>query len=381
MARTFGEEICRFSETVSVVNSSIQEEAWSAIANYLKDELAISFISFLRRCSVQQKVGLMSEKRWVFGGYRTNFMTIVNDDNQYSGQACYAYDRDEPIWIVDPCCNPLTQCETFQNLWPGENNEEIPQYRNKMEHAGNPACTSIIIPVRSKLGDIFGVINYESTEYIEYSKTIADELIHIAEAIGNFFLLFTIHENRRKHTIISIDKLTDSSRPKVLDISVNKIFIGWPYNSDHAVTNCIEAVLRDEKVEQNLNSSKRIKPIFWKDITTGGIINLRILEAMLSCKYGIFYLSEIDIENKDSGFIRYKDNKNVLIEAGILSGKLEGFNHWIPIRETEESNIERMPFDFANNRILYVPRRSNGELLEPKFKSDLIKYLTAIIHN
>ena len=83
--------------------------------------------------------------------------------------------------------------------------------------------------------------------------------------------------------------------------------------------------------------SEKIDLIYWKDISESGIITQQILREITNCQYGICYLSEKTSEDGSS----YKDDENVLIEAGILSANSRdsSFENWIPIREGKSPKI------------------------------------------
>lgn len=111
---------------------------------------------------------------------------------------------------------------------------------------------------------------------------------------------------------------------------------------------------------------EKVDIVYWKKISESGLITQQILKEISSCQYGICYLSEPAAD----GDYGYQDNSNVLIEAGMLSAlpREASFDNWIPIREEDSGSL---PFDFANNRVLIVPRLKKHTLNAEKFKVEL----------
>ena len=79
---------------------------------------------------------------------------------------------------------------------------------------------------------------------------------------------------------------------------------------------------------------------------------------------------------------RYVDNSNVLIEAGMLhalrSSRLASTVAWIPIREADD-RTDSIPFDFVTERMIQVPRESNGALMVDEFVGKMITGLDAML--
>jgi hypothetical protein len=96
-----------------------------------------------------------------------------------------------------------------------------------------------------------------------------------------------------------------------------------------------------------------------------GNIHIQLLEELSQCRFGICYFSEI---SQESGEIQYKDNANVLFEAGMLHGRSANTTknpaNWIPIREEsskDNQNNETIPFDLYSERMITV-KRAKGKI-------------------
>jgi hypothetical protein len=109
-------------------------------------------------------------------------------------------------------------------------------------------------------------------------------------------------------------------------------------------------------------------------------INTQIGREILESRFGICYLSEPD--GTASG--RFRDNPNVVFEAGMLHARTTAVSDaegnepagWIPIREVASPDP---PFDFASERILYVPRSQRGELNETRLRETLAARIVALL--
>jgi hypothetical protein len=107
-----------------------------------------------------------------------------------------------------------------------------------------------------------------------------------------------------------------------------------------------------------------------------GNINLQLADEIRRAQYGICYLSEEDADEKGT----FRDNPNVLVEAGMLhmvtQATTAAGTGWIPIRE---ANSARMPFDLESQRMVIVERSPDGILDEERFRTDLSAKLSALL--
>ncbi|MFK7997924.1 MAG: hypothetical protein AB8B87_27620 [Granulosicoccus sp.] len=108
-----------------------------------------------------------------------------------------------------------------------------------------------------------------------------------------------------------------------------------------------------------------------------------MVKAISRSQYGICYLSEpSENDSDDIDKLRYVDNANVLIEAGMLyalrSSQFAATIAWIPIRESDE-NTNSIPFDFVVERMIQVPRAENGELVLKEFDQRLTSGIDAML--
>lgn len=181
--------------------------------------------------------------------------------------------------------------------------------------------TSIILPLRDE-GRVFGVLDLESTSFLE---------------------------------------ITELAKPK--------LFLASSSKADQEANAVLRSVLD--------TYSNRLEVVTWYEISKSGNINQHIIREILSSSYGVCYFSEA-VDGPPA--TRYQDNPNVLFEAGMLhvlsyadQSSSEGS---LPIRE---SKSPKLPFDFAAERILTVPRLQNGSLNVPAFENELRNRLNNLL--
>jgi hypothetical protein len=138
-----------------------------------------------------------------------------------------------------------------------------------------------------------------------------------------------------------------------------QMFVGFPNKADEQVIGALNAVL-DE-------FSDRLRIIRWNRIVESGTITAQIAEVIAKSQFGLCYFSEPDGEAK-----RYRDNPNVVFEAGMLQALTGPPAHevagWIPVRE---ENSPQPPFDFAGERIELVPRGADNQVNEELLRTRL----------
>ena len=354
--RTFGESLSHFVRSIDIVDTSTKEDILSVIESYLNNELGIRFFNFYVQGSIDQKVGLL-QTNWGRGASDRHSFSIRDMEGNYQGQVSFCFDRETLLWIVAPNEGQLNSAETYVDLSNHAKQSEIPYYVKRTDYK---IRTSIIRPVKDE-SQIYGVIEFKSVKYLEYSKKVAEELRKISEAISTLYLLNKAYESQRRNTKREIDYLSElkNAGDDLLHLIKPKIFIASSSRAETDVIESIRNVLHEFE--------QKVEVIYWKDIGDSGIISSQILREIKECRYGICYFSEPfegEVEKK------YKDNANVLIQAGMLSmlSHENDFDSWIPIRETNSGPV---PFDFASNRTLTVRRLSTGKLDAKNFEEQL----------
>ena len=359
--KTFGESLSHFVRSIDIVDTSTKDNVLSVIESYLNDELGIRFFNFYVEGSIDQKVGLL-QTDWCRGVSDRGSFSIRDSEDNYQGQVSLCYDRKVLLWIVAPDKGPLEFSEMYLDISNHVEGVEIPLYVKRTDYG---VRTSIIRPVKNE-SRIYGVVDFESVKYLEYSKKVAEELKKISESISTLYLLNKAYESQQRNTKQEIGYLAElkNTSDDLLHLTKPKIFIASSSRAESDIIASIRNVLDEFE--------KKIKVVYWPDITDSGTVNQQILREIKECRYGICYFSE---PTKSEENEKYQDNANVLIEAGMLSmlSHENDFDNWIPIRETDSSP---MPFDFASGRTLLVDRLSTGKLNVESFEGDLRRALS-----
>lgn len=353
---TFGKSLSHFVKSVDIVDSATRESVLDLIEKYLRETLDICYFTFYVESSINRKVGLRPTN-WCTGDSDRNAFSILDVEGLYQGQAAFAYVEKKSLWIVSPQGTALSNAESYECLFGNADSCNIPAYVKRTEQE---IFTSIIIPAVEN-GRTYGVFNFESKIPLEYSPIIDEEMRELARSISTLFILHRAYENQRQNTKSEINYLTELNynRADLLPLTKPKVFIASSTRAEEDVMTSVLTVLNDYK--------DKIETVYWKDITKAGPVTQQIFNEIRNCQYGICYLSE---PTQKGAEYRYQDNGNVLIEAGMLSALSYGndFDRWLPIREPSSGP---MPFDFANARTLFVPRRKNNTLEVKKFRAEL----------
>ena len=102
-----------------------------------------------------------------------------------------------------------------------------------------------------------------------------------------------------------------------------------------------------------------------------------MLDDISESRFGLCYFSEPADEGERSAF---RDNPNVIFEAGMLhsptNAPTDRPTGWIPIREADSA---AMPFDFAHERTVIVPRDDEGSLDGERFEEELERRIKGVL--
>jgi hypothetical protein len=353
---TFGQHLQRFALAVDIVSDKVFEKVFNLAVKQLEKNLAVVFSEFLVPTTVDDAPGLRSYFTRGGGGWSKR---IKDAAGNYQGQISYAYDRGEPMWIVSDDKGPLRDVHTYLNLLSHSGRSEgIPRYVGLTDE---PVLTSIIYPLLHD-GERIGVINFESTEYLSSIRSLKQELKCIADSITSLFVLMKACCTQSQNTELAISALEQHKGAIVSGAS--RVFVASSANADEDVMQAVSEVLEvfDIRLE------------YWKNDAEPGDIRSHIWRKLLASELGICYFSE-PAHGSD---VSYRDNSNVLFEAGMMYAVVQtssGMKAWIPIREI---NSPPLPFNLSTERALLVPRYPNGSLNKEKFREDLRARLRAV---
>lgn len=364
MQRTFAQYLRQFALSVDIVNEDTFKEIKALIERYVREMLNITYFEFMREHIVSGSPGL--ETTWATTADSFS-EKIKSDDGQYTNQMAYVFDQDTPLWVVNNDKSPLANAESYIDLWSGR--EQLPKYmRPNIEEE---IRTAIILPLRKKNGvGLLGVLDFESSTYLEATEVAKRELRLISESLSILSELQVTSLNQRESTKKALSELGDTLASRYLPkLTKPKLFFAAPFKSDQTVVRLIRNVLNAYTDKLNI--------VAWNEISESGNINEQIISEVLSSRYGVCYFSEIPGNSSD---VKFCDNANVLFEAGMLHVLSHADNSlsegWIPIREQESPSV---PFDFASERILIVKRSTEGGVNEEEFQTELRERVDKLI--
>jgi hypothetical protein len=364
MPRSFAEYLRQFALTVDIVNNEIFGEVKELIQRYVKEALKVDYFEFLRASIVDGRPGLIT--LWPVEGFLSN--SIRDTGGNYNGQTAYVFDKGVSLWVVNKDKSPLASTSNYVDLWHDRN--DLPGYVTPGS-VREPIRTTIMIPLRDDSGRVFGVLDFESTRYLGITEAAKRELGMIAESLSILYSLERTNYTQRVSTRSAVHELEKTLKSKRLPrLSKPVLFLAFSYKADTSVIGLIREVLDDYE--------DHLEVIVWDRVSKSGNISNQIIDDILCSRYGICYFSE-PAENSVN---KYQDNPNVLIEAGMLHAlyhtDADASDGWIPMREPDSPPL---PFDFITERMLKVPRQSDGELNEHQFKSDLRARIRSLINS
>ena len=352
LQNTFGRQLEQFALAVDIVDETTFNDVWSLIENYLSSHLNIDYFALLRPEVTDGEPGLRADRKT--GGGNPSFKLEKEGEKEGekipNGIRAYAYTKSKRLWVVGEDEGLLDKAGTNSDLWSGA--EGLPAFAL---HSDGETRTAILVPLKDD-NRVFALMDLESSRYLEITEIATKELGLIAETIGKVLLQRTLSTSQRRNTKRAIENLgtilNAGGWPQLVKPEKPKLFLASPGKGDPAVLGVITNVLDEFR--------DHVDVIYWKNISDSGDINQQVLRAITSAKFGICYFSE---EVADDADPPYQDNANVVFEAGMLqalkntpTGEPIG---WIPIREASSPKI---PFDFAAQRILVVPRIGEKQL-------------------
>jgi hypothetical protein len=373
MANTFGEQLVRFVQAVDYIDDRNFDQIRQLVNDYSNKTLNIQVTRLMvasgdRRRTVLQAYGLAKKRQYD----PIDVKLDVEGTEIYGGQTAYAYDRQEPLWIVsasDEDEQELSKCKKYQNKWHPNRplGDDFPAYKVT---TGEPIRSSIMMPMNDDAGRVFGVFNFETTDRLQITDLAKQELKNLANALAIAYqtnLASNANQERSSTSLAALGKLLQSTLPK---LTKPKIFLASSTRADREVIDAVNEVLAQDEF------SKRFEFVYWKNMNNPGNINQQLIDELSSCRFGICYLSEKLEEGSGSAF---QDNPNVVFEAGMLHGRSDADSPrpaaWIPIRE---GNSPTPPFDIASERMIIVPRDHDGDLLADELKRELIDRLGSL---
>jgi hypothetical protein len=370
---TFAGQLKHFAQTVDIVDDGIFNQVRSLVCKYVTHELNSEYFELLR----SETVGNNSDRQiWLrtfwSSDEKTHLWPIRDGGGSYTNPVTEAFDKIHPMWVVSADGKePLDDAEAYKDMW--SSTVDMPRYR---AISGPHIRTLIVLPLsfRNRLG----VFCIESADYIEITDVASLELRRLADALGIMYGLWDVNKASAECKDHAIGDLRDSlERARFPKLAKPHVFIAFSHLADENVTVVIKDVLSQY--------ADKLEFTDWKQMDESGNITAQIGREILESRFGICYLSE-PVTAPGAPVHKYDDNRNVIFEAGMLHARTsasadsdeDGPSGWIPIREEDSPQA---PFDFANERILLVPRSRNGELNETRLRDLLNRRIHRLLRD
>ena len=365
MATTFGEHLIQLALSMDRIDEHLFDEITELIEHFLMKSLNIQNAKVMISDRVDGKIGLL---RHSLKGFNNEIaIPLKKDDGSLYGQSSLAFEKKKPLWIVSATGKQkLESCESYADLWSGL--KKMPKYRQVGE-TEQPVKTRILLPIRVRRSKrIFGVLILETADYLSITEAAKNELKKIADTISIVIRSYKISVSSEKRTEEAIKSLDNYIKRGLPTLTKPSLFLAFSQKAEKDVTRLIVQTLKDE-------FSDKVHLISWEEMDNPGNINQQLVDAISDCRYAICYMSE---KNEVGEF---RDNPNVIFEAGMFHGRTEADNavpsKWIPVREKDSP---KPPFDFAQERILLVERNKDGSLREKVFANKFRELVAAMLN-
>lgn len=364
---SFGFDLRRFARAVDIVDDDVIHEVGTLVLDYGHRALTVEHMEIMREQMVGGEAGLGTLWNSDHAGPQ-HAWPVRDAEGVHTCQAAHTYDTGTPVWVVTPERTALDEAESYVDLW--SDSSDLPAYHLPVD--GLTAKTSIILPLQVGSRRI-GVLCMDSTEPVEITPAARRELQLSAEAVA---ILYWNYEATRKSRTSKKTALGELQQvlPETPHLTKPHVFVASSSQADEAVDQAITAVLDSDEFRDQLTSNH------WHENQQPGSLHEQLFEDIKRAKFGICYLSEPDGTDPDAEGepTRYRDNPNVLFEAGMLHG-LRRVGHasgWVPVREEDGPPP---PFDVAAENHIVVPRHEDGSLDRPKFQEQLSSYVRQLI--
>jgi hypothetical protein len=368
---TFAGQLLHFAQSVDIVDDSTFTTVRDLVYRYMQNELGAQYFELMReQFSVDDDVRTTHLKTFWSSTETFHFWDVCRRGGGYTNVISMAFDRDKPVGIVSRTKVPLEKAADCEDRW-SHLDGPLPPCRPAA--TGQSVHTVIAVPIhyRRKLG----IYYFETREYIDLSEVAKNELRLLADALGILLELWYINQSQSDCTRGALGELGELlSLARFPRLARPHFFVGFSNRADPAVVAVIQTLLE--------GFADQLEFTDWSTIQESGNIATQINREIGRSRFGICYLSEPSAY--DTGHV-YQDNPNVIFEAGMLhrrttlnesTSTINAPAGWIPIRE---SDSPAPPFDFAHERIVYVPRNRDGEVLEAKLRDQLSRRIRQLL--
>lgn len=260
MPQSFGDQLKLFALSIDVVDDDRFNKVGEMINDYCEKVLNIQHTRVFLKDSVEGQPGLAKYK--LGSKEKGSARRVQNGQGLYNGQSCFAFDKMCSLWIVSTTKAPLSESEGYIDLW--SQTAGIPPYRPIQEDStedNTKMKTSIILPIERRQ-KLLGVVNFETTEYLEITSEAKSELKKIAETIYILRSLLAGSQRQQRNTDSAMDQLQNNLKRSQPKLTKPKIFLASSARAKTDVIEIIKSVLKE--------CGDSIALEYWKENETPG---------------------------------------------------------------------------------------------------------------
>ena len=379
---TFGWNLLQFARSVDHLNQEIVDGMKELTSDYFISKQGLDACYFCVHRTGAMFEGMTAFKT-VWSNEQTSEAQVVRrfkdkDSSEAPNLRALAYNKDRCLWVTsnidadgneppDGTTLDKSNAEHLVDQWrvnAAQDEQALPPY---VALHDKPCLTLIALPLKHH-GEKLGVLVVEFDRKIPITDGARQEAELVQEALGRILWLQDAAMSQQDGTRKAFEQLKNVVNISTSSVDPPTMFFAYPGNSDKAVTEAVKRIVKE-------SYGNRLALRSWDEMADPGEITEQIISEISRCQYGICYLSELaDGSGGQVGSQRYIDNKNVLIEAGMMTALKN--NHlattiaWISIRE-DQDRTDNMPFDFVTKRMIDVPRRDDGNLDVELFNKNL----------
>lgn len=370
---TFAGQLKHFAQSVDIVDGKTFDQVRDLVCKYVTNELKGEYFELL----AEETTGVDGEKQaWLRTFWsseeKRHAWPMHPVDGAVRNPITDAVAGERPLWLVSPDRDLLAETESPLDLWSGVRG--VGHYRPS---SGEPIRTAIVVPLTYQNSN--GAYCIESAQYFEATPVAKSELRRLGDALAILHELWQVNAAQSSctdHAISDLRDLLENARfPK---LALPHMFVASPKKADETVMQIVKEVLAEFK--------EKLEFTDWEQMWESGNISTQIAQEIVGSRFGICYFSE-PVEGPDGrpSTNQYRDNPNVIFEAGMLHARTSATSDmvltgepagWIPVREERSPEA---PFDFASERILYVPRSTDGRLNETRLRQLLRGRIEALL--
>ncbi len=384
--QTFGWNLLQFARSVDNLHQENIDAIKELVTNYFLDQKGLGACYFcVHRGGSKLDNRELLKTVWSSNTESdTTFVSRFADDEGTESPSlrALAYNERRCLWVTakngaqeeeGPTLDSVKRSDLV-DYWPEHQREDEQVLAPYVSLHDKPCRTMIALPL-THVGTILGVLAIEFDRQIPCTPDAKREAELIRRALARILWLEDAAQAMVEGTRKALDELKDAVMHSISSVDPPRMFFAFPGQSDAAVIMAIKEVLASDY-------GHRLKLVAWDAMNEPGQITDQIVQEISRCRYGVCYLSQKVGTPDDPEALRFIDNSNVLIEAGMLDVLVHNRSAptaaWIPVREADHLT-EQKPFDFVAERTLEVPRDADGALKRDEFEAVLRSRLDAML--